>query len=59
MHTQTQNNKPLPGVGCEVSHCKYHNGVNHCVAQKITVAAPNATCEKDTFCSTFAPKSCC
>lgn len=50
----------LPGVGCDVTNCKY-NGCNTgvgctCCASHITVQNENAMRKAETFCATFEPK---
>ena len=49
----------IPGVGCDVSNCKYNTTDCHCTAGKITVHNKNAESKGETYCSTFCPRGSC
>ena len=48
-----------PGVGCDVTNCKYNTADCHCTAEKISVHSPNAVTKGETYCSTFCPRGSC
>lgn len=48
-----------PGVGCDVSACKYNTVDCHCSAEKISVQNEKASTKGETYCSTFCPRGCC
>ena len=56
----TDNNKNhdcLPGVGCDVYHCKYNEESQaRCTASRIDVQNKTAINKAETFCDTFTPK---
>ena len=45
------------GVRCDVINCVYHDGDDHCVAEKISVGPSYATSCTDTVCATFKQKT--
>lgn len=48
-----------PGVGCDVTGCKYNTVDCHCSAEKISVQNEKASTKGETYCSTFCPRGCC
>ena len=49
----------LPGVGCEVTNCKYNTVDCRCAASQISVQNENAASKGETYCSTFCPRGTC
>lgn len=49
--------KSNKGVACDVINCVYHDGDNHCTAEKINVGPSYATSCTDTVCATFRQKT--
>ncbi len=49
--------KKNKGVLCDVKNCVYHDGENHCTAERINVGPSYATSCTDTVCATFKQKS--
>lgn len=47
----------LQGVSCDVKSCVYHDGEQHCTANRIKVGPAYATAVTDTVCSTYRPKA--
>lgn len=43
----------ISGVGCNVTHCKYHSTDDKCHAQHINIRNDQAMRESETFCGTF------
>ena len=50
---------PNPGVGCDVTACKYNTIDCRCSAAHISVQNENANTKGETYCSTFCPRGCC
>ena len=53
------NNKPYepnPGVGCDVTSCKYNTIDCRCSASTIKVKNENAVTKGETYCGTFTPR---
>ncbi len=50
-------NKCLKGVCCDVEHCTFNDGENHCFATQISVGPHSADCSAQTVCATFKPKT--
>ena len=48
-----------PGVGCDVSACKYNTIDCRCSAREISVQNENANTKSETYCSTFCPRGSC
>ena len=48
-----------PGVGCDVSNCKYNTIDCKCCASKISVENEKASTKGETYCSTFCPRGTC
>ena len=48
-----------PGVGCDVSACKYNTIDCRCSAAQISVQNENANTKSETYCSTFCPRGSC
>ena len=48
-----------PGVGCDVTSCKYNTIDCKCSAAKISVQNENAVTKGETYCSTFCPRGTC
>lgn len=48
--------KPISGIVCDVTNCKYHQGTDKCCAQHICVGPSNASSSGETACVTFQPK---
>ncbi|MBR5520778.1 MAG: DUF1540 domain-containing protein [Oscillospiraceae bacterium] len=46
----------LTGVNCEVTECKYHDGICNCVAPFINVKNKNYLLGLGTKCETFTHK---
>ena len=51
--------EPNPGVGCDVTNCKYNTVDYHCSAKKINVENNKAVTKGETYCSTFSPRGTC
>ena len=49
----------IPGVGCDVTNCKYNTIDRHCSADKINVENNKAVTKGETYCSTFCPRGVC
>ena len=49
----------IPGVGCDVTGCKYNTVDCHCTASKISVQNEKAATKGETYCSTFCPRGTC
>ncbi len=47
---------PNPGVGCDVTGCKYNTIDCRCTAEKISVQNEHAATKGETYCSTFCPR---
>ncbi len=47
----------LKGVVCDVEHCTFNDGANHCYASSISVGPHGADCSAETVCATFKPKT--
>ena len=45
-----------PGVGCDVTNCKYNTIDCRCSAAKISVQNETACTKGETYCSTFCPR---
>lgn len=45
-----------PGVGCDVTNCKYNTIDCRCNASKISVQNEKACTKGETYCSTFCPR---
>ena len=50
---------PNPGVGCDVTACKYNTIDCRCAAESISVQSENAETKGETYCSTFCPRGTC
>lgn len=48
-----------PGVGCEVTGCKYNTIDCRCSAARISVQNEKAATKGETYCSTFCPRGTC
>lgn len=48
-----------PGVGCDVTLCKYNTIDCKCCAEKISVQNEKASTKGETYCSTFCPRGTC
>ena len=46
----------LPGVGCDVTACKYNTVDCRCSAARISVQNEKANTKVETYCSTFHPR---
>ena len=46
----------LPGVGCDVTSCKYNTVDCRCCAEGIRVRNEKAETRAETYCSTFRPR---
>ena len=57
--TQKQRGENLPGVGCEVTNCKYNTVDCRCTAARISVQSEKASTKSETYCSTFCPRGIC
>ena len=49
----------LPGVGGDVSSCKYNTVDCRCSASSISVQNEKANTKGETYCSTFCPRGVC
>ena len=49
----------IPGVGCDVTHCKFNTVDCKCSASSISVKNENASTKGETYCSTFCPRGTC
>ena len=54
-----KNKSTIPGVGCDVTGCKYNTVDSHCSAERINVQNEKASTKGETYCSTFCPRGCC
>ena len=54
MHTKS--NDPNPGVGCDVTSCKYITTDCRCCAEQIKVKSEKAVTKGETYCGTFCPR---
>ena len=45
-----------PGVGCDVTGCKFNTVDCRCTAARISVQNENASTKGETYCSTFCPR---
>lgn len=52
-------NSQKPGVGCDVTNCKYNTIDCKCSASQIKVVNDKATTKAETYCSTFCPRGNC
>ena len=57
--TEKKHGAPNPGVGCDVTNCKYNTIDCRCTAEKISVQSERAETKGETYCSTFCPRGCC
>ena len=48
-----------PGVGCDVTSCKYNTIDCRCCAGKISVQNEKASTKGETYCSTCCPRGTC
>lgn len=48
-----------PGVGCDVTGCKYNTIDCRCSAARISVQNEKAATKGETYCSTFCPRGTC
>ena len=51
--------EPNPGVGCDVTNCKYNTIDCRCSASRISVQNEKASTKGETYCSTFCPRGTC
>lgn len=51
-----KHNETNPGVGCDVTNCKYNTIDCRCNASKISVQNEKACTKGETYCSTFCPR---
>lgn len=49
----------IPGVGCDVTNCKYNTIDCKCSATRISVQNEKASTKGETYCSTFTPRGTC
>jgi len=52
-------NEILPGVGCDVTNCKFNTIDCRCSAARIQVQSEKASTKGETYCSTFCPRGTC
>ena len=57
--TDRKHGGPNPGVGCDVTGCKYNTIDCRCTAEKISVQNEKAATKGETYCSTFCPRGSC
>ena len=55
---QKKYGEALPGVGCDVSNCKFNTVDCKCTASGISVQSEHAKDKAETYCSTFCPRGC-
>jgi hypothetical protein len=48
-----------PGVGCDVTACKFNTVDRRCAAEEIKVQNEHAESKAETYCSTFCPRGTC
>jgi len=48
-----------PGVGCDVTACKFNTIDRRCAAEEIKVQNEHAESKAETYCSTFCPRGTC
>lgn len=48
--------EPNPGVGCDVTACKYNTIDCRCSASRISVQNEKAATKGETYCSTFCAR---
>jgi hypothetical protein len=51
--------EPNPGVGCDVTSCKYNTTDYRCSAEQIKVKNERALTKGETYCATFCPRGTC
>ncbi len=56
---EKKNKSCNPGVGCDVSACKYNTVDCRCSAERISVQNEQANSKGETYCSTFCPRGSC
>ena len=56
-NTTWDNSGKNPGVGCDVTSCRFHGTDNCCHADQIQVESHNAIRKAETFCGTFEAKA--
>ena len=49
----------LPGVGCDVTACKFNTVDCRGSAARISVQSEKANSKGETYCSTFCPRGSC
>ncbi len=57
--TEKKHGNIIPGVGCDVTNCKYNTIDCKCSAAKISVQSEKANTKVETYCSTFCPRGTC
>ena len=54
-----KSSEPNPGVGCDVSSCKYNTVDCRCCAEHIKVKSEKAVTKGETYCGTYCPRGTC
>ena len=49
----------IPGVGCDVTNCKYNTLASKCSATRFSLQNETASTKGETYCSTFCPRGTC
>lgn len=49
--------KHIKGIKCDVTNCVYHDGVNYCTADQISVGPSFAKSCTETVCATFKQRT--
>ena len=57
--SEKKTREPNPGVGCDVTGCKYNTIDCRCSAAHISVQNERAVTKGETYCSTFCPRGTC
>ena len=57
--SEKKNSDCNPGVGCDVTNCKYNTIDCRCSANRISVQNEHAATKGETYCSTFCPRGSC
>ncbi len=55
--TNSNTDKHIHGIKCDVTNCQYNSGSEKCSANEIKVGPQYATTSSDTICATFKPES--
>ncbi|MBQ3141275.1 MAG: DUF1540 domain-containing protein [Clostridia bacterium] len=48
--------RPINGISCDCSACRFHSGSSCCCAPRIKVGPSSADSSQQTCCDTFQPR---